>query len=159
MKERIISTKKMIVIINSDSVTKKFKKSYGYKKRYNTEKKALNLLSELNGIPKILSFSDETTSLTVSKLEGKTVSEFSDKILIDLKSKMFSIIELGVARHSFPERDIIVDNNQNIGIVDFERATIKEDSWLITWNIASLVAKFHTYRLIFRHNPNLLSVG
>jgi len=159
MKEKVVSTKKMTVEINSDSVTKNFKPSFGYKKRYQTEKKALNLLQELEGIPKIISFSDDTVSITMTKIDGENTTHFSDKSLHDLKSKMRSTIELGVARHSLPARDLLIDMNQNVGIVDFERATIKKDSLNIIWKMATLVTKFHTYRFIYKHNADLLETS
>ncbi len=158
MKEKTVSTSKMNVVINANCVVKTFKISFGYKKRYLTEKRALNLLSTLEGIPKILSFSNETPSLTITRLNGINTSYFSDKALLNLKSKMYAIIKLGVARHSLPIRDVLVDNNDIVGIVDFERATIKEDSWNITWHIASLVAKFHVCKFIFKQNPHLLTI-
>ena len=156
MKEKVVSTKKMKVEINSDSVTKNFKPSFGYKKRYQTEKKALNLLQDIERIPKILSFSDDSVSITMTKIDGENATHFSDQTLRDLKTKMLSTIEHGVARHSLPVRDLLVDTNQNIGIVDFERASIKEDTPNIIWKVATLVTRFHTYRFIYRHNPNVL---
>lgn len=156
MKEKVVSTKKMTVEINSDSVTKNFKPSFSYKKRHQTEKKALNLLEKLEGIPKIISFSDANVSITMTKIEGENAVHFSDKSLHDLKSKMLSNIELGVARHSLPARDLLIGTNQNVGIVDFERATIKEDSLSLVWKIAILVTRFHTYRFIYKHNAHLL---
>lgn len=157
MSKNVVSTKKMKVVISTSSVTKEFKKSFGYKKRYQTEKRALNKLSGLDGIPKVISFSDESKTLKITRLDGDPASEFSDKALLDLKSKILATIRLGVARHSLPVRDIIIDKNQNVGIVDFERATIKEDSWSIIWRVATLVTRFHLYRLIFKHNPDLLT--
>ena len=159
MRKNIVSTKKMKVIIGTSSVTKEFKKSFGYKKRYQTEKRALKKLSKLDGIPKILSFSDESKTLKITRLNGNPASEFSDKVLLDLKILTLSTIALGVARHSLPVRDIIIDKNQKVGIVDFERATIKEDSWSPIWRVSTLVTRFHLYRLIFKHNPDLLSAN
>ena len=92
----------------------------------------------------------------MTKIDGENAAHFSDKTLHDLKSKMLSTIELGVARHSLPSRDLLIDINQNVGIVDFEMASIKEDSLDIIWKVATLVTRFHTYRLIYKHNANLL---
>lgn len=159
MKEKVASTKKMTVEINSDSVTKNFKPSFGYKKRYQTEKKALNLLQELEGIPKIISFSDDIVSITMTKIDGENTAHFSDKSLYDLKSKILSTIELGVARHSLPARDLLIDMNKNVRVVDFERATIKEYSLNIIWKMATLVTKFNTYRFIYKHNADLFETS
>ena len=159
MKDKTISTTKMTVIISANCVIKTYKKSFGYKKRYMTEKKALDLLSSLEGIPRVVSFSNKTPSLTLTRLSGSNASCFSDKMLLDLKSKMYAMIKLGVARHSLPIRDVLVDKNDVLSIVDFERATIKEYSWDITRYFASLVAKFHTCKFIFKQNPGLLSIA
>ncbi len=159
MKEKAFLTAKMDVIIYDDFVLKTFKKSFGYKKRYLTEKKVLDLLYSIEGIPKILSFSNEIPRLKITRLNGNNVTHFSDRALLNLKSKLYTILKLGVAIHSLPIRDILVDENDIIGIVDFERATIKEESWKITWHIAYLVSKFHICKFIFKQNHNLLTIN
>lgn len=159
MEEKIINTNKMKVVIYNNYVLKIFKKTYGYKKRYLIEKKALNLLDGVAGVPKILSFSDKDFNITITRISGTNSEHFSNNELKQLKAIMIKTIKLGVARHSLPNRDILIDKNGNVGIVDFERATLKKDSLIIVWYIASLVTKFHVFKFISQHNYKLLTTG
>ncbi len=159
MEHRIIETGKMIVTLNKDSVFKHFKISYGFKKRFETEKKALQLLHDIEGIPKLIKFSDRTYYLEMTRVEGENVKLFSEDTLRALKSKMNKTIQYGVARHALPLRDVLVNAKGEVGIVDFERATIRQNTTWLIWLVAVWVTKFHTYRFIYRYNKVLLTKG
>ena len=148
----------MSVELHDDFVLKKFKPVYGFKKRYNTEKQALGLLEGINGVPKILSYCDEEYFLKISRLEGSPCMQYSKKALQQLRSIIDDTIENGVARHSLPLRDIILDEKDNVGVVDFERATLKKNCFFIFWFAATLVTKFHVIRFIYNQNAKLLTL-
>jgi hypothetical protein len=148
----------MSVELYDDFVLKRFKPVYGFKKRYYTEKQALGLLKEINGVPKILSYSDQEYFLKISRLKGEPCMQYSKNALQKLRSIMNETINNGVARHSLPLRDIILDEEDNVGVVDFERATLKKNCFFVFWYIATLVTKFHVIRFIYNQNANLLSL-
>ena len=158
MSPSIISTSKMSVELHDDFVLKKFKPAYGFKKRYYTEKQALGLLKGINGVPKILSYSDEEYFLKISRLKGDPCMQYSKKALQQLRSIIDETIKNGVARHSLPIRDILLDEKDNVGVVDFERATLKKNCFFILWYAATLVTRFHVIRFIYNQNANLLSL-
>ena len=157
MSELVVSTSKMSVELNDDCVLKTFRPVYGFKKRFETEKQALFLLEGTKGVPQLLSFSDEDYSLKISRLRGNSEIQYSDNALQQLRSVINVTIEKGIARHSLPIRDILVDEKDNIGVVDFERATLKKNCSFIFWYAATLVTRFHLIRFIYDQNPKLLS--
>jgi len=157
MSEFIVSTSKMSVELNDDFVLKTFKPVYGFKKRFETEKQALILLEGTKGVPQLLSFSDEEHFLKISRLNGKSRMQYSDKTLKQLKFIINETIRKGVARHSLPLRDILVDEKDNTGVVDFERATLKKNCFFIFWYAATLVTRFHLIRFIYDQNSKLLT--
>ncbi|MDN3643480.1 hypothetical protein QWY87_12260 [Lutimonas halocynthiae] len=147
----------MSVELHDDFVIKRFKPVYGFKKRYYTEKQALGLLKGINAVPKILSYSDEEYFLKISRLKGDPCMQYSKKALEQLRSIIDETINNGVARHSLPLRDIIIDEKDNVGVVDFERATLKKNCFFVFWYAATLVTRFHVIRFIHNQNANLLS--
>lgn len=157
MSEKIVATKKMSVILHDDYVMKEFKPVHGFKKRFFTEKKALQFMADVEGVPKLLDYSDKEYFLKISRLAGDNREEFSDNALSELRSIIENTINSGVARHSLPIRDILVDENDKVGVVDFERATLKNDSIGPFWYASKLVTKFHMIRFIYFQNPKMLS--
>ena len=158
MSQTIVSTKKMVVTIGDEFVLKEFKPVPGAKKRYYTEKEALHLIRGVHGVPKLVSYSDKDYHLKISRLNGEGCEKFSDSALMQIRHIIEETIKRGVARHSLPLRDILVDKDDNVSIVDFERATLKNGSFSLFWFASTLVTKFHLCRLINNQNPELLSV-
>lgn len=154
-----MSTKKMSVILHDDYVMKEFKPVHGFKKRFFTEKKALISMEGIDGVPKLLSHSDTEFFLKISRLVGDNAEKFSDKALLELREIMENTISKGVARHSLPIRDILVDDDDKVGVVDFERATLKNESFFLFWYASTMVTKFHMIRFIYNQNPKILSAS
>ena len=121
MSQTIVSTKKMVVTIGDEFVLKEFKPVPGAKKRYYTEKEALHLIRGVHGVPKLVSYSDKDYHLKISRLNGEGCEKFSDSALMQIRNIIQETIKRGVARHSLPLRDILVDKDDNVSIVDFER--------------------------------------
>ena len=157
MSEKVVSTKKMSVILHDDFVMKEFKPVHGFKKRFFTEKKALISMEGLAGVPKLLQYSDTEFFLKISRLKGDNIEQFSDKALLELRAIIENTIASGVARHSLPIRDILVVEDDKVGVVDFERATLKNESIGPFWFASKLVTKFHMIRFIYFQNPKILS--
>lgn len=153
---QIYQTKKMRVEIGEFSVVKIFKIKPGSNKRYKCEKEALQRFKGTNGLPELLNYSDQQTRLVMKRLPGKNVEKYSDEHLLRIRELINEALRLGVARHSLPDRDILVNGN-DVGIVDFERISLRSFAWLPIWKMAKYVTQFHVSRLISRHNPNLLS--
>ena len=153
----VYETKKMRVSIYETVVVKKFKQHRGYKKRYANEKKALQLLEAVDGIPKVIAYSDSDHALTISRLKGTNRERIPDNSLLKLRKMMDKTIELGVARHSLPPRDILVDEDENVGVVDFERVSIRKYALSPIWLIAKQVSKFRVIKLIYQHNLQVLT--
>ena len=149
----------MLVTVCDDFVMKEFKPVPGFKKRFSTEKEALRLLRGVNGIPTLILHSDKDHYLKISRLNGENCEQFSDNALIQLRNIVGETIKRGVARHSLPIRDILVDKDDIVSIVDFERATLKNRSFFPFWLAATLVTKFHMIRFIYNQNPKLLSAS
>lgn len=147
----------MSVILHDDYVMKEFKPVHGFKKRFFTEKKALLLMADVDGVPKLLSYSDTEFFLKISRLAGDNCEKFTDNALIQLREIIQNTIKSGVARHSMPIRDILVDSDDKVGVVDFERATLKTESIGPFWFASTLVTKFHMIRFIYFQNPKILS--
>ncbi|CAN5394836.1 hypothetical protein BH23BAC2_BH23BAC2_20900 [soil metagenome] len=157
MNYQVFETVKMKVELGDDHIIKTFKPAYGSKKRYEAEKEALQILKNVQGIPEIIEINDDIPFIKMTRLPGKPVNQLSVKEALGVKTIITAVLEKGVARHSLPVRDILSDESENVGIVDFERVTIRKNSNPITWHIAKKVAFFHLARLLFEHQPSLLS--
>lgn len=157
MNYQVFETIKMKVERNDDHIIKTFKPVHGFQKRYQAEKAALKLLNDIEGIPKILEVCDEVPSIKMTLLPGKEVNELSMEQAREVKRIISAGIESGVARHSLPLRDILGNGSGKVGIVDFERVTIRDKSDPVTWHVARKVAFFHLARLLYEHQPSLLS--
>lgn len=157
MTSSIYETKKMHVDIQPEYVLKVFKKTPGYLTRYHREKRALKRLSNIPGMPQLIECSDNTPSLKMTRLPGDNPTWLSDKSLLQLKGMVDQMLSQGIARHSLPERDILVDEAGNVSLVDFERITLKSKRTAPIWKLADKVTRFHLSRLIHQHNPMLLT--
>ncbi|WP_406828350.1 phosphotransferase [Microbulbifer sp. ARAS458-1] len=154
----VYETNKVLLNIGQDRVVKRFKtRSKTHRRRYCTEKEALNRLRHIRAIPSLLHSDDRLFTLEMSRLPGESTKRLNPDNLRQLGRIVEQMLDAGVARHSMPVRDIVVDQKGRLGLVDFERATLRPAYWRPDWPIATLVARYHLYRLIQEHQPQLLS--
>lgn len=159
MKTPIYETEKMIITKKGNNVLKTFKKVRGHKKRYKAEKAALLCLNGIPGVPELIDSNDKNFTLKMSCLPGITPGYLNAADLTAIREIIYSTLKLGVARHSLPIRDILIAASGEIGIVDFERISLRKPYDPFTWYIAKQVTIFHLNRLIFEHQPHLLSLN
>ena len=152
----IYETNKMLLEISDDVVTKFFKPSSGYKNRYRQEKEALLRMEHVDNVPRLIKAKDLNTTLFMSRLPGRSVTELSEINLSDLTKIVTQMLAAGVARHSMPIRDILVDEQGLLSLVDFERSTLRYQTWRPDWIIAKKVTQYHLSRLISEHQPQLI---
>ncbi|PMH44460.1 hypothetical protein BCU68_02860 [Vibrio sp. 10N.286.49.B3] len=150
----IYETEKMRVEIGEDYVKKQFKSFPGSKKRFKCEKEALSRLAGVEGFPQLISAN--SSIVVMSRLNGDNQKKLSDSALRDLRLLVEKMLESGVARHSLPERDLLIDND-TVSMVDFERVTLRHFRWSPSWLIAKKVTRFNLLRFISNHNILLLS--
>ncbi len=153
----IYETSKMKVEIGEDVVSKFFKETGNANKRYQREKESLLRLSGSFGFPKLISFDDDKKILKMSRLPGGKPENLSE-IQINLLRKMVNEMhQVGVTRHAIPIRDLLSNNSEELGMVDFERVTLRRFGLSPIWLVAKKVSNYHLYRLIQKFQPNLLS--
>ncbi|MFC3022244.1 hypothetical protein ACFODT_00040 [Vibrio zhugei] len=153
----VYETNKMLLKIGDDIVTKFFKPKSSTPRRYAIEKEALSRLQGIAGIPVLYGVDDQKHVIRMSRLSGESAHTLSPEQIITLTTIVNNMLNAGVARHSMPIRDIVVDENGTLGLVDFERATLRRRSWSPIWRIARKVSLYHLYRLIAEHQPQMLS--
>ncbi|WP_192021287.1 hypothetical protein [Shewanella sp. WPAGA9] len=153
----IYDTEKMYLTIGKDSVEKHFKPYRKYISRYNIEKESLVRLQNINGVPNLIDCDDRNKTLVMSKISGKTPAYLTRDNLKDLIELVNKMLDAGVARHALPIRDIIVDNQNKLGLVDFERSTLRGSIIRLDWYVAKKVTHYHLYRLIAQFQPDLLT--
>lgn len=152
----VYETDKMLLTINPNSVTKLFKPKRNSHRRYDIEKEALRRLQNVGGTPSLLAYDDNADCIEMSRLPGESKDKLSEQHLKQLSLIVDEMLKAGVARHSMPIRDVVVDEDK-VGLVDFERATLKKGRWRIDWFVAKKVSHYHLYRLTFQNQPQLLS--
>lgn len=153
----VYETNKMLLKIGDDIVTKFFKPKSSTPRRYAIEKEALSRLQGIAGIPVLYGVDEQKHVIRMSRLSGESAHTLSPEQIITLTTIVNNMLNAGVARHSMPIRDIVVDENGTLGLVDFERATLRRRSWSPIWRIARKVSLYHLYRLIAEHQPQMLS--
>ena len=151
------NTHKMLLKIGDKTVSKFFKPVSGSFRRYQIEKEALQRMSHILGTPKLISSDDNSCTLVMSRLSGNMPDHLTEKNLLVLIRIVKEMLEAGVARHSMPIRDILVNDIGEVGLVDFERSTLRSSPWRIDWIVATKVSHYHLYRLIYQHQPQLLT--
>lgn len=154
----IYETSKMRLEINATDVSKLFKPGSGAKQRYRREKEALLRMQQVNHVPRLLSFDDAHTKLIMSRMPGGSVKSLSEQNLTDLSEIVTQMLAAGVARHSMPIRDILLDDAGLLSLVDFERSTLCDQSWRPDWVVAKKVTHYHLTRLIAEHQPQMLTL-
>lgn len=154
----VYDTKKMLLKLEDHRVTKHFKaRSSGTPRRYQIEKEALKRLSNVDGTPTLLDTHDDEHTIEMSRLPGRSATYLSEKNIKDLKLIVDGMLAAGVARHSLPIRDIVVDEDEHVGLVDFERATLRKHRWRPDWLIAKAVVRYNFCRLMYTYQPQLLT--
>ncbi len=153
----IYETNKMLLKIGENTVTKFFKPKSHAGRRYFIEKEALSRLKGIPGTPELVFGDDTHRTIEMTRLPGRAAENLSAANVQALSTIVDNMLQVGVARHSMPIRDIVVDNQGNLGLVDFERATLRKSRWRLDWLIAKQVSYYHLYRLIYEYQPQLLS--
>jgi len=157
VKDGIYETKKMLVVIEPNCVVKTFKKEKDYKKRYLREKTALQRLKGYEYFPELLSFDRKNTSLKMTRLKGCQPESLSVEQVVMLREMVSNMLERGVSRHAMPIRDLLANNNKELGMVDFERITLRGAKWSPIWWVAKKVSNYHLYRIINTYQPQELT--
>ena len=152
----VYETEKMLLVIYPQSVTKLFKVKNHSHRRYSIEKEALRRLEHVEGTPSLLTYDDGQDLIEMSRLPGKTPKKLTEQQVKSLVGIVDGMLDAGVARHAMPIRDVVVDEDK-VGLVDFERSTLRKGRWRIDWFVAKKVSRYHLYRLIFQNQPQLLS--
>ncbi len=153
----IYETTKMRVELGQDRVLKIFKKRSGHRTRYKREKGALQAMSGVDGVPRLISHDDEIPQLETTRLPGRNVEHLTADMLQQLRAIVDDMLDCGIARHSLPIRDIVVDEQGEVGLVDFERVTFRWFNWGLIWLIAKGITRFHLLWLYDSHEPDSLS--
>ncbi|WPC76366.1 RIO2 family protein [Vibrio porteresiae] len=153
----VYETNKMLLRIGDSEVVKMFKPKKSSPRRYGREKESLQRMHDIEGVPTLIATNDEQHTIRMSRLPGQTAKTLSVENAVMLSKIVYQMLAAGVARHSLPIRDIVVDSKGNLGLVDFERVTLCRHAWSPIWRIARKVSIYHLYRLINEHQPQLLS--
>ena len=113
-------------------------------------------MAEQAHVPKLVHADSKNCSLVMTRLPGKKPETLSSENIMQLRCIADGMLKAGVARHSMPIRDILIDNDQ-LGMVDFERISLRRLKFSPFWLIACIVTKYHMLRLIVKHQPDSLS--
>lgn len=157
-----IETAKNKAVLEADRVVKTFKQGRKAARRFRLEVESLTRLAGVAGVPALLAVSPPELQLVASRLPGEPLTaarRVPDQAFLRLRDLVQEMLQHGVARHSMPPRDIIVGPDGQVGLVDFERVTLR--GWRLSpvWLGACLITRFHLLRLIGNHAPHLLSPG
>ncbi|MDS1140774.1 hypothetical protein RE432_10025 [Pusillimonas sp. SM2304] len=154
------AVKKNYVTINKDGVVKVFSQGPAQSHRFKREVNALKRLTGIEGIPALLSYSPTHRRIVIARIPGAPLSvtdNVPDKAFIQLRTIVEDMLDCGVARHSLPARDVIVAQGGAVGLVDFERCSLRHCRFGPLWWIARKVARFNLLRLIDSYAPHLLT--
>lgn len=155
-----IETAKNKAVLEVDRVVKTFKQGRKAARRYRLEVESLSRLAGVAGVPALVAVSPQELRLVASRLPGEPLSvarQVPDQAFLRLRDLVQEMLQRGVARHSMPPRDVIVGPDGQVGLVDFERVTLR--GWRLSpvWLGACLITRFHLLRLIGDRAPHLLS--
>ncbi|MGO1766002.1 MAG: hypothetical protein ACTH1W_01895 [Advenella sp.] len=144
------------VEIKQDRVIKVF--AHGKKSaiRFNREVTALKRLAYIEGIPSLFSYSPTHRCIAIERIPGTPLSladHIPDQFFAQLRVLIENLLLCGVARHSLPARDVIVQPDGSVGLVDFERCSFRHFVGDPMWWVASKVAHFNLLRLIDSYAP------
>ena len=154
----VYNTSKMLLTIDDSKVVKCFKvESNSSERRYLREKKALEMLVHVPNTPRLIHYEDSQNKIEMTRLPGQSVDALSVSHLWQLTTIVNNMLRHGIARHSLPIRDIVVDVSNQVGLVDFERVTFRHWRLSPIWLIAKQVSRYHLYRLISQYQPQILT--
>lgn len=154
------AVKKNYVQISRNGVVKVFSQGPAQSHRFKREVSALKRLSGIEGIPALLSYSPTHRRIAIARIPGAplpAIDTVPDKAFLQLRTIVEDMLHCGVARHSLPARDVIVAQDGSVGLVDFERCTLRYCRLDPLWWVASKVARFNLLRLIDSYAPHLLT--
>ncbi|WP_299688976.1 hypothetical protein [uncultured Vibrio sp.] len=155
----VYETSKMRVEIHDDVVIKTFKKGRNSQQRYTREKRALNLLLEKKGFPQVSECNDDLLQIVMSRLSGKRPETLTESQVYQLRKLVHELNANGISRHAMPLRDFIVDEDGNLGMVDFERVSFRGFRYSPIWYAALKVNQYNLLRLIMAHQPQELTTS
>ncbi len=121
------------------------------------KKIALLRLKGSLGFPQLLLVDNNTSTLTMTRLNGQNLDILSTSVLNNLRILINSMLKAGVSKLSLPVRDILVTKEHNVSVVDFERIAQRRYRWSSIWLAAKEVTYFHLLRLIDQHESTLLT--
>lgn len=152
MKQKLSVFKgKNAVAIDGDRVQKTFTNVRKAAIRYRLEVEALRRLAGLDGIPVLLERSDDTRTIVIFRIPGVSLAaspSLPDTCVVAVREVVAEMLRCGVARHSLPPRDVIIRPDGRVGLVDFERITLRGWRFNPAWAIACSITRFHLHRLI-----------
>jgi len=152
----IYETNKTRVQIGKDTVTKTFIKK-GSHTRFQREVKSLQRLRGSDYFPNLIAFDSEEKSIKMNPLPGIQPKKLTASQINILRGMVDYMHNAGVARHAMPIRDLLCSDDQDLGMVDFERVTLRHARLSPMWIVAKKVSYYHLYRTIQQHQPSLLS--
>lgn len=158
--DSVVETNKNCVVVYEDHVVKVRKGNRRSLRHGRREEAALRRLAGLPGVPAILDISADGRTLVMSRVPGRTLVERPDvpeASFIALRSLVEQMLERGVARHSLPRRDILVQDDGTVGLVDFERSTCRHFAADPVWLLARTVTRFNLLRILGQFAPRLLT--
>lgn len=148
------------VEVAGDRVIKQFRTGHNRFRRYWRECVALQRLRDLYGVPRLLACRADVPELELERIAGRPFADANpvpDAFYRQLRALVDETLRRGVARHSLPPRDILVQPDGTPALVDFERVTLRRWPHGVLWWAASAVTRFHVLRFVGAHAPHLLS--
>jgi len=158
--EFVFETNKNRVAIYPNRVVKTFKTTRRSARHARREATSLQRLAGLPGVPTLIEVSTDKHTLVMTRIPGVPLADggnVSDQSLLSLRALVEQMRLRGVARHSLPKRDVLLDEDGRIGLVDFERSTQRMFAADPIWRVACVVARFNILRLVNGYAPHLLT--
>ena len=116
-----------------DKLQKLYCKKHVSKHEFKMHTRAVEILAD--SVPKIVSYDDETRTLTMELLEGMSVSDFygedaihvPDSVWTQAQSLVSELYKNGIVYSDVTGYNLMEDNNGNLKIIDFEHCWEKGD--------------------------------
>lgn len=148
------------VKIQGDQVVKTFVVGNRRQRRFRRERRALERLKGIDGIPELYAYDSNSLTMTMERIPGRPFEQggdMEDDFFIRLGELVEAMLKRGVARHSMPPRDVIVRADGTPGLVDYERITLRHMRYSPIWGLSCMICRFHLLRFIGNHRPDLLT--
>jgi hypothetical protein len=155
-----VESPKNVVEVGATQVTKRYKPGFKGARRFHRELEALRRLAGIDGIPLVLAQTEFPMTLVASRIAGIPLADCTsegDAVFLRLRTLVAVMLLRGVARHSIPARDILVGPDSQVGMVDFERVSLRGWRFHPRWLVASMVTRFHLLRILGERAPHLLT--